>query len=104
EQPYLQLKHQLEQKRNHLRQLLASTPLRPIPSHGSYFELYSYASASNLPEADMALRLVQEGGVAAIPTSAFYTHKTDHQTLRFCFAKQESTLEAAAKKLQSFAW
>jgi methionine aminotransferase len=66
--------------------------------------LYSYAAASNMPEAEMAGRLVKEGGVATIPVSAFYMNKTDHQTLRFCFAKRASTLEAAAKRLRAFAW
>jgi methionine aminotransferase len=38
-------------------------------------------------------------GVATIPVSAFYQDGQDDQVLRFCFAKKEETLAAAAEKL-----
>jgi methionine aminotransferase len=37
--------------------------------------------------------------VAAIPVSVFYPDETDHKVIRFCFAKQEETLKAAAERL-----
>jgi methionine aminotransferase len=47
----------------------------------------------------MAVRLVEEFGVASIPVSAFYSRNTDHQVLRFCFAKKQETLEKAVERL-----
>jgi methionine aminotransferase len=37
--------------------------------------------------------------VAAIPPSVFYHERDDHKVLRFCFAKKEETLVAAAARL-----
>jgi methionine aminotransferase len=39
-------------------------------------------------------------GVTAIPMSAFYADGFDQGVVRFCFAKQESTLNAALERLQ----
>lgn len=101
---YLSLGGFLQQKRDHLRTLMQQTPLKVIPSSGSYFELYSYEDLSEEPEKDIAIRMVKECGVAAIPASAFYVNGDDHKVLRFCFAKQETTLEKAVERLVNFKW
>ena len=97
---YLILGQQMQQKRDLLRQLLSATKLECIPSYGSYFECYSYKNISNENDKDFAIRLIKEYGVATIPVSAFYQDKTDHGVIRFCFAKKEETLRAAAEKLR----
>jgi methionine aminotransferase len=102
EEAYLQLGSQLQQKRDYFRSLMSNTPFKVIPSHGSYFELYSYEGVSDELEKDLAVRLVKEFGVATIPTSAFYADGNDNKVLRFCFAKKESTLEAAVERLRKF--
>jgi methionine aminotransferase len=102
EEAYLSLGGVLEKKQQYFEQMMAKTPLRPIPTYGSYFQLYSYEGMSNESEADLAIRLTKEAGVVTIPTSAFYTDGTDNKVLRFCFAKRETTLEAAAERLVEF--
>lgn len=97
---YLSIGSLLQQKKNYFQNLMAQTPFKPLPTFGSYFQLYSYAGFSDEAEKDLALRLVKEFGVASIPTSAFYTEGTDNKVLRFCFAKKESTLEAAVERLK----
>ncbi|MFP5040085.1 methionine aminotransferase [Parasediminibacterium sp. JCM 36343] len=104
EQAYLQLAPQLQRKRDYFRELMAATPLKVVPSHGSYFELYSYGGISNETESNLATRLVTECGVATIPTSAFYKDAIDNKVLRFCFAKKEATLEEAVEGLKGFEW
>jgi len=89
-----------QEKRDYLRSLLKETPLQYIPSSGSYFESYSYASLTDLSDKLFATQLVEQCGVATIPMSAFYHDGTDHKVIRLCFAKQNSTLEAAAACLQ----
>lgn len=96
---YLQLGNFLQQKRDHLLQLMKQTKFKPLPSHGSYFQLYSYEDISDESEKDLAIRLTKEYGVATIPTSAFYKNEKDNKVLRFCFAKKESTLEEAVNRL-----
>lgn len=93
---YLTLGNFYQVKRDYLRALLKDTPLQPIPSSGSYFESYSYASISNESDQVFAQKLVSEYGVATIPMSAFYHDGTDHKVIRLCFAKENITLEAAA--------
>ncbi len=96
---YLTLSGFFEQKRDLFRSLLAETSFKLLPCHGSYFQCVSYAHLNSEKDTDMAIRLVKEYGVASIPVSAFYAKNTDHQILRFCFAKKQETLEKAVERL-----
>jgi len=99
-QQYTGLGAFLQQKRDYFQQLMAQTRFRPLPSHGSYFQLYAYEAISGEPEKDFAVRVTKEAGVATIPVSAFYRQPVDNGVLRFCFAKKEETLEAAVERLK----
>jgi methionine aminotransferase len=96
---YLELGPLLQKKRDHFLKLMEQTKFKPLPSHGSYFQLYSYAGISDESEKDFAIRITKEHGVAGIPTSVFYKNGQDNKVLRFCFSKKESTLEEAAGRL-----
>lgn len=96
---YLGLPAFLQQKRDFFRELMKATPFQCIPSHGSYFECYSYGHFSNEADKDLAIRLTKDYGIATIPMSAFYKHGEDNKVLRFCFAKKEETLQKAVEKL-----
>lgn len=113
ENEYLQLGPILQQKRDYLLSLMKDTAFKPLPSYGSYFQLYTYEGISELSEYDMAVELVKKAGVATIPVSSFYRNLTDAKgkadlpvpqagtkLLRFCFAKENSTLEAATQRLK----
>ena len=41
----------------------------------------------------------KETGVASIPVSVFYNGPTSDRFLRFCFAKEDETMEKATEKL-----
>ncbi|HRD43390.1 MAG TPA: methionine aminotransferase [Ferruginibacter sp.] len=97
---YLGLGKFLQQKRDYFAQEMKATRFKPLASHGSYFQLYSYAGISPEPENEFAVKLVKEFGVATIPVSAFYSLPQQNQVLRFCFAKKEETLQAAARLLK----
>jgi methionine transaminase len=43
--------------------------------------------------------VLREAGVASIPISPFYVSAPRLSVLRFCFAKNDSTLEEAAERL-----
>lgn len=90
----------LQQKRDYFLNLMKQTSFEPLPSHGSYFQLYSYKNISSESETDFAIRLTEQAGVTAIPVSAFYKEAVDNKVLRFCFAKKEETLEKAVKRLE----
>jgi methionine aminotransferase len=78
---------------------LRKTRLRPLPCPGTYFVLADYSAVSDEAEADFALRLVREHGVAAIPIAGLYAQPFDNRIVRFCFAKKEATLRAALERL-----
>ncbi|HKG07873.1 MAG TPA: methionine aminotransferase [Pedobacter sp.] len=96
---YMDLSPFFQQKRDLFRTLLGETRFKLLPCNGSYFQCVSYAHLSDEKDTDMAARLVKDYGVASIPVSAFYTKQTDHQVLRFCFAKKQETLEKAVERL-----
>lgn len=96
---YLQLGNFLQKKRDFFQAAMQQTGFKPLPSYGSYFQVYSYENITDENEMDFATRLVKEYGVATIPVSAFYQNPVENKVLRFCFAKKESTLEEAVHRL-----
>jgi methionine aminotransferase len=96
---YLSLGAFLQKKRDYFNRLMEATKFIPLPSYGSYFQLYRYDRMSEEPDKDFAIRITKEYGVASIPVSAFYQSGKDDHVVRFCFAKKEETLEKAAERL-----
>ncbi|MEM9058012.1 MAG: aminotransferase class I/II-fold pyridoxal phosphate-dependent enzyme, partial [Pseudomonadota bacterium] len=87
-------------KRDLLVELLGPTRFRPLPCAGGYFQLADYGAIADEDDVSFANRLTVEHGVAVIPVSVFYADPpADARLVRFCFAKEASTLEAAAEKL-----
>jgi len=93
-----------QQKRDRLIRGLNATRLRPLPTEGTFFLLADTRELGGGPEKELAIRLTREAGVATIPVSAFYpdpaSAEANHRLLRFCFAKQDATLDAAIERLQ----
>jgi methionine aminotransferase len=102
EDAYNNLGSAIQQKRDYFRSLMKETSFKCIPSHGSYFECYSYQGLSDLNDKNFAIHLTKNFGVATIPVSAFYKNAEDNKVIRFCFAKKEETLKIAAERLSSF--
>lgn len=88
-----------QQKRDFFNSLIKDSRFEVVPCHGTYFELLSYRNISGKPDIEMAEWLTKEQKVASIPISAFYADHQDNKMLRFCFAKNEETLEQAAEIL-----
>jgi methionine aminotransferase len=99
EENYLGLKYFFQQKRDHFRDGLKNSRFELLPCSGSYFQSVRYQRVSDEKDADLAIRLTKEIGVASIPVSAFYNMGTDHHVLRFCFAKRQETLDKAVDRL-----
>lgn len=86
-------------KRDVLVNALAQSRLKVLPCEGTYFLLIDYSAVSTLNDVEFCQWLTEEVGVAAIPLSVFCAAPFPHQLIRLCFAKQESTLLAAAERL-----
>lgn len=96
---YLELGSFLQKKRDYFQQGMSQTKLKPLQTHGSYFQIYSYEGLSDQTEKDFAVHLTKEFGVATIPVASFYHEDVNNQVLRFCFSKKEETLDAAIERL-----
>lgn len=99
---YLNLGSFYQQKRDYFLNGIKGSSFEPMGCHGSYFQSLSYKSISGLPDMQMAEELTKKHKIASVPVSAFYQDKTDNKLLRFCFAKQEKTLDQAIDILRKF--
>ena len=101
--PHLELSAFYQRKRDLFREGLAKTRFGLLPSEGTYFQCVSIGDLAvperDLPDADFCQWLTREIGVAAIPVSAFYGQGFDQRVIRFCFAKQDGTLQTALQRL-----
>jgi len=88
-----------QSRRDYFLNRLAGSRFRPLPCHGTFFQMLDYSAISDEPDVSFARRLTAEHGVAAIPPSVFYHDGEDNRVLRFCFAKKEATLAGAAERL-----
>lgn len=97
---YLSLPDFYQQKRDFFLHAMAGTRFRPLPSRGTYFQLFDYSGISDEPDHIFCKRLTTDFGVAAIPVSAFYSNGHDDKVIRLCFAKTEDLLAEAGKRLE----
>lgn len=89
-----------QRKRDTFLAMLAGSRFRPLPCAGTYYLLLDYGGISEEPEREFARRLATQHGVAAIPPAALYHRGGERRVLRFCFAKRDETLAAAAERLR----
>lgn len=88
-----------QRKRDLFQNLIKNSRFELMPCDGTYFQVVNYNQISNKNDVDFAKELIVNHGVASIPISVFYNDNTDRNMLRFCFAKTDETLIAAAEKL-----
>lgn len=86
-------------KRDYFLSLMNGSRFKPLPCEGSYFQLMDYSEISDENDEAFAVWMTKTRGVASIPLSPFLYRQKAPRVVRFCFAKQESTLEAAAARL-----
>jgi methionine aminotransferase len=96
-----ELKKFYQSKRDKFLSLISETEFIPLKCEGTYFQTLDCSAISDENDFDFAVRLTKEKKVAAIPVSAFYKDKTDNKVLRFCFAKEDHTLERAIDRIIS---
>jgi aminotransferase len=88
-------------KRDLLCGTLAEIGLTPSVPKGAYYVL---ADASMLPGRngkEKSMALLRETGVATVAGSAFYHGDGGENLVRFCFAKTDSELEEACRRLKT---
>ncbi len=96
----IELPHFYQGKRDLFCRLLADSRFRFTPSRGTYFQLADYSAISDLDDRSFVNWLTREAGVAAIPLSPFSREPPGTRQIRFCFCKEDATLERAAEILR----
>jgi methionine aminotransferase len=97
---YLSLPGFYQAKRDRFAAGLKGSRFRLLPCEGSYFQTADYSAISDEDDRSFCERITREHGVATIPLSPFYKDPPAAQRLlRFCFAKQDATLDAAMERL-----
>ncbi len=87
------------QKRDLFQNLIKNSRFELLPCDGTYFQVVNYKNINTQNDVDFTRELIVKHGVASIPISVFHNDATDRHMLRFCFAKTDETLIAAAEKL-----
>lgn len=97
---YEQVSAFYQAKRDRFAAGMWNSRFKLLPCEGSYFQTAEYSAISDEGDQAFAERVAREYGVATIPLSPFYKDPPPGQRLlRFCFAKQDATLDAAIEKL-----
>ncbi|XP_053138481.1 kynurenine--oxoglutarate transaminase 1 isoform X2 [Hemicordylus capensis] len=112
---FVQLPRELQRKRDLLIRSLVAVGMEPVVPEGTYFLIADFSAFKTelpeLPESEepcdsqFAKWMIKHKHLAAIPVSAFYSapqKKNFDHFIRFCFAKEDSTLKAADDILQQW--
>lgn len=91
------MRAEFEKSRDYLTVGLRRCGYNVLPAQGTYFVSVDLGEGAD--DVEFCKRLVLERGVVAIPVSAFYSENPVRNIVRFCFAKKQSTLDAALEKL-----
>ena len=84
----------MQTKRNYFAEGLSQSRFQLLPCEGAYFQIVDYSNISDLADSEFANLLTTEHKVAGIPVSAFCQNPNpDQRLLRFCFAKNNDTLQ-----------
>ena len=107
------LRRELERKRDLLFTALTEAGLSPVKPTGTYFmlmrvpRLAAIAATADTPteayDVTFSKWLIRELGLATIPVTPFCSKKNEtvgDTLIRLCFAKKDSTLEAAIHKIK----
>ena len=89
-----------QRSRDRLTNGLIARGFRVLPSQGTYFVTVDIAPFAPIDDETFCRNLVTKFGVAAIPVSAFYSVDPVRSVVRLCFAKRDSTLDAALERLE----
>jgi N-succinyldiaminopimelate aminotransferase len=94
------LAHSMQAKRDHLGKGLARIGFEVLPCGGTYFLSVDIRSVGfNGDDESFCRYITTEARVAAIPVSAFYTQDAPRHFARFCFSKEDATLDRAVDRL-----
>lgn len=98
---YLGLAREYGTKREMLLSALRDAGLTPHTPDGAYYILADVSRVEGVTSAEKARMLLGKTGVAAVAGSAFFRPGGGEDLLRFCFAKRDTDLAEACRRLRT---
>ncbi|HKV92549.1 MAG TPA: pyridoxal phosphate-dependent aminotransferase [Candidatus Angelobacter sp.] len=98
---YLEIAKEYVVKRDLLCNTLREIGLTPSVPNGAYYVLSDASILPGKTSRDKAMYLLHETGVASVAGSAFYHGGGGENLVRFCFAKTDSELAEACRRLRA---
>ena len=97
---YYKLSDEYLKKRENICNALTMAGLKPYVPQGAYYVLADISRLPGINSKEKAMFLLQKTGVACVPGEAFYHDDAGEGLARFCFAKEDSVLDKACKRLE----
>jgi aminotransferase len=104
---YTEMAAEYQAKRDMVCAALTKAGLTPSVPNGAYYILADATSIPGVNAKEKARKLLADTGIAAVAGSAFFStdaqgHNNGDHLLRFCYAKKQSELEEACRRLEAY--
>jgi aminotransferase len=96
---YRDLAREYQAKRDRFCHALGKAGLTPSIPQGAYYVLADVSSVPGKTGKERAMYLLNKTGVAGVPGEAFFSGVEGHHFIRFSFAKTDSDLAEACRRL-----
>ena len=93
---------EFQSKRDRLCEALHEGGFAPHEPQGAYYVLADVRPLGFTRAREAAMALLEEGGVAAVPGTAFFSGPEGEPFLRVCFAKEDDVLDEACHRIRAF--
>ena len=98
---YEDLQRVYQRKRDFIVPVLRDAGFKCDSPDGAYYVMTDISDFGFANDIEFTKHLIREVGVAVVPGSSFYENRSmGSQMVRFCFCKNDDTLEAAAERLK----
>jgi aminotransferase len=99
---YEKISEEYTGKRNRLCTALAKGGLEPYLPKGAYYVLADISKLPGNSSKERAMYLLEKTKVACVPGEAFFQDEGGENLGRFCFAKEDSILDEACRRIEKF--
>jgi aminotransferase len=99
---YRQLSHSYDKKRRFMSRSLSELGFTFEEPEGAYYIFADFAQIRKGDDYSFAKWLVKGAGVAVVPASSFYSHRSGGRSkVRFAFPKKDATLKEAVDRMKA---
>ncbi len=98
---YENIREKFQTTRDRICSALDEGGFKPMVPKGAYYVLADASFVPGRSSKEKAMRVLKESSIASVPGCAFYHDNAGDDLLRFCFAKDDATIEKALKKLSA---